>query len=104
MFLQSKKLNATGVCSAAEALLAYDRNAFDVVVTDYSMPDKDGFELATDLRKLDSPPSLILITGLELSSQHEIDARRQFDAILIKPFRLERLASAIVATDKRADQ
>lgn len=104
MFLQSQKLDATGASSAEEALSTYSKSVFDVVVTDYSMPGKDGFELAAELRKLESRPSLILITGLELSSNREINAREQFDAILTKPFRLERLASAIVAASKRADQ
>jgi len=108
MFLQSHKLDATGADSAEEALSIYGNDSFDVVVTDYSMPGKDGFELAAQLlgyaQDHASPPGLILITGLELSPQDVLKARELFDEILIKPFRLETLASAIVAANRRADQ
>lgn len=108
MFLQSRKLDASGADSAEEALLIWRNDTFDVVVTDYSMSGKDGFELAAELRGYgqghESQPGLILITGLELSPQNAIRAHELFDAVLIKPFRLEALASAIAAASKRADQ
>jgi len=104
LFLQSREFDATGVDSAEEAISTYRNSAFDVVVTDYSMPGKDGFELAAQLQELEPQPGLILITGLELQSQQEINAHELFDAILIKPFRLEKLGAAIAAAGKRDDR
>ena len=99
-FLQSHNLDATGAEGGLQALSACQDERFDVVVTDLSMPDKDGFELADDVRAISSVSKLILITGLALAPRQDSLARERFDKILIKPFRLETLVDAIFGSDE----
>ncbi len=98
-FLMSRDLDATGVEGGLQALSACEHENFDVVVTDLSMPGKDGFELADDVRAMGGAARLILITGLALAPQQDSRARERFDEILVKPFRLETLVDAICASD-----
>jgi len=57
-----------------DALEAFDRQKFDLVVTDYKMPRMNGLELIVRLRKLTEALPIILISGyvdaLGLSEQN----------------------------------
>jgi PAS domain S-box-containing protein len=41
----------TGVASVEEALAAYDRAAFDAMISDIGMPNRDGYELMREIRR-----------------------------------------------------
>ncbi|HLH37836.1 MAG TPA: response regulator [Bryobacteraceae bacterium] len=47
----------------AEALEAFSRHKFDLVITDFRMPKMDGLELIVKLRKLSPETPIILISG-----------------------------------------
>ena len=49
--------------SAQDALQRCSANAFDVVVTDYRMPNMNGVEFITELRKLFPRMPIILLSG-----------------------------------------
>jgi two-component system response regulator CpxR len=49
--------------TAADALEQFQRQQFDLVVTDYKMPRMDGIELIVRLRKLTPDLPVILISG-----------------------------------------
>ncbi|MFK7966658.1 MAG: response regulator [Burkholderiaceae bacterium] len=99
-FLKSHNLDAAGAEGGLQALSACREASFDVVVTDLSMPDKDGFELADDVRAIGGVSKLILITGLALTPQQDSLVRERFDEVLMKPFRLETLVDAIYASSQ----
>ena len=50
-----------------DALESFRREPFQVVITDVSMPRLDGLELLEALRRHDSPPEVILLTGSRAS-------------------------------------
>ncbi len=87
--------------SSALALLTDDQTTsrFDVLVSDIGMPERDGFELVTDLRAWERPRAL-RIPALALSGRAAPEDRRRalecgFDRHLAKPVDLERLLSSI---------
>lgn len=77
--------------SGAEAvrILNESTHSIDLVVTDILMPDGDGIELISNLRKRENPPPVVAITGggmmldcSSLSTAKSLGA----SAIMAKPF------------------
>ena len=96
---------SVGDCASGEAALALvrDRGAPAVVVTDLSLGEMSGVDLA---RKLQSEPPTAGIPILALTGHASYsNADRLFSAVLIKPVVLGDLTRAIeraIATDHRA--
>ncbi|MGB5866670.1 MAG: response regulator, partial [Arcobacteraceae bacterium] len=53
------------VSNGLEALTLYEKNKFDLVITDMIMPKLDGFELIKHIRTIDSEQIVMMITGLD---------------------------------------
>jgi CheY-like chemotaxis protein len=87
-----------GICtSSGEALALFqaDPQAFDLVLTDQTMPHMTGDVLAQELRRLRPELPIILLTGYNPL----IDAAKAralgIDAFLLKPLEIHELAQAI---------
>lgn len=77
--------------SGREALALIEETDYDIVFTDFGMPEMTGAELARRLREKSSRLPVILLTGYT-----EPDATDDVvDDILSKPFKLEELEAAI---------
>jgi len=72
--------------NGAEALDYFVRDRWDVVITDRSMPEMRGDELAAKIKQWSPQTPVVLLTGfagpMELAGAH----CRHFDMILHKPF------------------
>ncbi len=72
-----------------------DEGAFDVVITDIVMPERDGLETLLHVRKTQPDAKVIVITGagndLYLDNAHGLGASRVF----AKPVKLEEIAAAV---------
>ena len=53
----------TTAASAEEAIALFDKQAFDLVLTDKNLPGASGLEVLRVARKLNPPPAVVLITG-----------------------------------------
>jgi len=75
--------------TAEEALAKLEAQAFDVVLTDISMPGLSGMELLSRVLKLYPGTPVIVISGL--SDQEQAQSLISLGAAdyLLKPFRLE---------------
>jgi len=100
--LWSRRLRALGyrvtACtSGVEALQAFRAapQAFDVVVTDQTMPHLTGDSLAAELLRLRPDLPIILCTGYSQTLDEEQALALGIRAFLLKPCRLEDLAGAI---------
>lgn len=62
-FLQLEGYDATGAASFAEAVKALERRPYQLVISDVSMPDTDGFELLRLIRQRYPEIVVIMITG-----------------------------------------
>jgi DNA-binding response OmpR family regulator len=79
-----------------EGLKEHRRNPANLIVTDLFMPEKDGIEVLTELRKDSSPPPIIAITGNAMgSSMVSLASGLGAARILAKPFRPDELLAAI---------
>jgi DNA-binding NtrC family response regulator len=95
------------VCLSAprEALRLYgeDPAGFDMVITDQTMPDMTGIELAEHLVALDSNVRIVLASGYKIGVPDETEmADYHIIAYLQKPFSMEEIGLILKdATQKR---
>lgn len=69
----------------AIAAVKEDPMAWDLVVTDYDMPDMDGAALASALRALRHDLPILLVSALPSAHRRYADQANLFDAVLAKP-------------------
>lgn len=92
-----RSLNAVGIPSAIEAadgeeaVSKFKPGDFDLVLTDWNMPGKNGLEVITEIRKVDTNVPIIMVTT-------EAEKARVLEAIqagvsdyLVKPFTADTL-------------
>jgi len=86
---------ATEAADGIEAIKAFSDGEFDLVLTDWNMPGKNGLEVTQAIRKLDQKVPIIMVTT-------EAEKSRVLEAIqagvsdyLVKPFTAETLRSKL---------
>jgi CheY-like chemotaxis protein len=76
-------------------LARFQRGSFDVVLTDLSLPERSGLEVASAVKRMRPGTPVVLITGWG----HLLDPARLrehgVDLTLVKPFRLDRVLSVL---------
>ena len=79
---------------AALELLGHDR--FDLVISDISMPNMNGYELARKMRRQYPQVRILFITGVATrESQAKAKEEKLCDGYLAKPFRIDRIETMI---------
>jgi CheY-like chemotaxis protein len=81
--------------SGQEALVRYDQEKYDVVITDYAMPVMKGDELALAIKERTPGQPVVLITAYAEMLKAGNHPLRGVDFIISKPFLLENLREAI---------
>lgn len=79
----------------ATALALLDSEPFDLIITDYLMPDMKGDELIAEIKRRQPAQRIIMVTAFGeyvLASGKSAGA----DFVLNKPFRIEEMRTAIV--------
>ncbi|WP_019507826.1 response regulator transcription factor [Pleurocapsa sp. PCC 7319] len=102
--LEQRGYQVISVSSAKEALKKFSQDVPDIIVSDVSMPEMNGFEFCRQLR---SQPSGKLIPFIFLSAKDELDYRIQGHSIgadnyLVKPFEMKELLANIEALIERS--
>ena len=84
--------------NGAEAILMYQENPADVIVTDIIMPDKEGIETIIELRDLAPDVKIIAISGGgRIRANDFLDMAKKLGAahVLRKPFRMKELVDLV---------
>lgn len=89
--LRLKGHDVTEADGGPTALDRFDEGGYDLVITDLSMPEMSGRELAHHLRKLDKNLPVILLTG----DTDAHDGSGSVNAVVRKPFKLDELEAVI---------
>jgi CheY-like chemotaxis protein len=84
-------------CNGKEALARFENGKYDVVITDLTMPDMGGDELAASIKARAPNQRLVLITAYAHTLGALNPQAKNFDFVLSKPFLLENLREAIAA-------
>ena len=93
-FLSNDYHTVEVAANAAEALQAFRRREFDVVVTDRNMPGMGGDELASSIKAIKPDIPVIMLTGAT-SDEFEDEAPEHVDILLGKPVALAALRSSL---------
>lgn len=96
-FLDLNDYQVTWTKNGHEALIAYQSQTFDLCIFDVMMPNKDGFSLATDLKKMGNTTPILFLTARAM--REDKIKGYQLGAIdyLVKPFDPEILILKIQA-------
>lgn len=81
--------------SAQEALALFERGDFDLVITDYAMPEMKGDKLALAVKQLRPHVPVLMVTAHTDVLQASGNPLRGVDLLVSKPFMLEDLREAI---------
>jgi CheY-like chemotaxis protein len=79
-----------------EGLALLENSSFDVVITDYFMPDMKGDELALRIKALRSGQPVVMITAYAEMLQASGNPLKGVDSVISKPFLLADLRAALV--------
>ncbi len=83
--------------SPAEALSLATSGSFDIILTDYKMPQMTGTEFAHAVKERVSPaPSIIMLTGTPDSVTHATPGSQDLVLVMAKPFDPARLLRMVV--------
>lgn len=77
--------------SGPEALAMLERNQFDLVITDLSMPEMDGWAVASEVRRRWPQVKVVMITGYAVPSETVDSNRELVSDVIFKPIRFDDL-------------
>jgi two-component system response regulator FlrC len=81
--------------SAKDALALFDQGKFDLVITDFAMPNMKGDELAAAIKARAPQQPVVMITAYAEMLQSSDNPLTGVDFVISKPFLLENLREAI---------
>ncbi len=93
------------VCEASGGLETVERfreGHFDLVFTDLGMPDLNGWEVATEIRKLDLRVPIVLATGWGTQIDRDEAQLRGITRVLAKPFTVQKISSLVAELQGQA--
>ena len=87
-------LGITEVLEAADgakAVAAFQRQAFDLVLTDWNLPNKSGLQVLREIREMDSEVPIVMVTTAGERSCVLSAIEAGVSDYLLKPFTADRL-------------
>ncbi|HEA30355.1 MAG TPA: response regulator, partial [Leeuwenhoekiella sp.] len=87
--LEQKQVEVTTAASGKEAIQLMLHNTFNLVLMDLQMPEMDGFETVSALRKFDTITPVIALTASEVNALKKRLKACGFNDSVTKPFNLE---------------
>ena len=85
-------------------LETFKKESFDICIFDIMMPKMDGFELASEIRKIDLDVPIIFLSAKTLKEDRIKGLRLGADDYLVKPFNIEELMLKIEIFLKRSQR
>lgn len=87
--------NVLSTPSAEEALKTLDSHNFDLVITDFRLPGRNGLELISELRASHPHTATMLITAYGSDELEAAAYRQNVVRYLAKPFRLAKFVAVV---------
>lgn len=87
--------------TAAEGLAANSGIAYDAMILDLGLPDRDGLDVISDLRRAGSRTPILVLTARDGIDDRVAGLDRGADDYLLKPFAMKELAARLRALLRR---
>ncbi|TDE51015.1 response regulator transcription factor [Flavobacterium sp. GT3P67] len=100
--LEQNHYEVTHCCNGKTSLETFKKGNFDICILDIMMPKMDGFELATEIRKVNIDIPIIFLSAKTLKEDRIKGLRLGADDYLVKPFSIEELILKIEVFLKRS--
>jgi len=95
ILLQGEGYLVHGAKSGAEALALFEPGKFDMIFTDYLMPEMRGDQLAAAIKKRSPKQAVVMLTAFPEKLQSSDCPLGGVDSFICKPFALDTLRTAI---------
>jgi PAS domain S-box-containing protein len=95
MILEEYEVQVTAVESVAQALQALETQTFDLMISDISMPEADGYDLIKSVRTSYPQMSAIALTAFASDRDRTTALETGFDLYLAKPIDADQLVEAV---------
>ncbi|MEW5676108.1 response regulator transcription factor [Flavobacterium enshiense] len=102
--LEQQQYAVTHCNNGNSCLEIFRKESFDICILDIMLPKMDGFELATEIRKLNSDVPIIFLSAKTLKEDRIKGLRLGADDYLVKPFSIEELLLKIEIFLKRSQK
>jgi DNA-binding response OmpR family regulator len=102
--LEQNNYEVTHCSDGKSGLETFKKDTFDICIFDIMMPKMDGFELATEIRKLNTDIPIIFLSAKTLKEDRIKGLRLGADDYLVKPFSIEELLLKIEIFLKRSQK
>jgi DNA-binding response OmpR family regulator len=103
-YLEAKGYPTTLCVNGKDAFDAFNKKKFDFCILDVMMPVKDGFTLASEIRKLDKKIPILFLTAKSLQDDKIRGFELGGDDYLTKPFSMEELLMRMKAIIRRISE
>jgi DNA-binding response OmpR family regulator len=100
--LEQNQYKVTHCCHGDLCLETFKKEHFDICILDIMLPKMDGFELATEIRKINTDIPIIFLSAKTLKEDRIKGLRLGADDYLVKPFSIEELLLKIEIFLKRS--
>ncbi len=101
--LRSDGYNVTLCTDGAEGFKRFNQEEFHMCIFDVMMPKKDGFTLASDIRKINSDIPILFLTAKSNDEDKVQGFKSGGDDYLTKPFNVEELQLRVAALLRRVN-
>ncbi|MBS7233249.1 response regulator transcription factor [Flavobacterium psychroterrae] len=102
--LEQNNYEVVHCCDGKLGLETFKKEIFDICIFDIMMPKMDGFELATEIRKVNTDIPIIFLSAKTLKEDRIKGLRLGADDYLVKPFSIEELLLKIEIFLKRSQK
>lgn len=100
-YLKNAGYQVTSVFNGLDALNKFEEEKFDLILSDIMMPLCDGFELARQIREVNSEIPIIFMTARDDKPSKQLGYKAGVDDYIVKPFDLDELVLKISAIARR---
>ena len=101
--LTDKGYEPVACFDGAQAMREFERQPFDIVITDIMMPNADGYRLAEEVRQTDKHIPILFMTALDDKLSQQRGFRSGADDYVTKPFDADILLLRVEALLRRAN-
>jgi len=93
--LSKDEFNVISAADGTEAIEKIKQKHFDVIITDFVMPDCDGIEVARKTMELQPDTKIIMMTAYDSLLDKEEAKRAGVTSFINKPFQVNEVRSAV---------